>query len=53
VFEGNEQSVGRLLKDNLLWIMKNSQYDFSKEQVLKVLQLTKENQHLMNINNNY
>lgn len=37
VFNGESQQCLKLLKDNLSWLLEKYKYDFSQEQLLKIL----------------
>jgi hypothetical protein len=39
VFGGENQQCLKLLKDNLSWLLEKYKYDFSQEQVLKILDM--------------
>ena len=42
VFGGENQQCLKLLKDNLSWLLEKYKYDFSQEQVLKILGMISE-----------
>ena len=39
VFNGESQTFLKIIKDNLSWLLEKYKYDFTQEQVLKVLDL--------------
>ena len=47
VFDGEASTYFKLLKDNLSWLLEKYKYDFSEEQIVKLLDLLNENHQLI------
>lgn len=47
VFDGEASAYFKLLKDNLSWLLEKYKYDFSEEQIVKLLDLLNENHNLI------
>lgn len=47
VFNGETSSYFKLLKDNLSWLLEKFKYDFSQEQLVKILDLLNENHEMI------
>lgn len=47
VFDGETSTYFKLLKDNLSWLLEKYKYDFSAEQIVKLLDLLNENHNII------